>query len=87
MSVLANFDPNEGTVNTSAVTITFTWKARKITIINDSSTRELQFKFNTTESYGILKPKEEVSVHHYSNTVIIDSPTNGDVPYRVWGFG
>ncbi len=87
MSVLANFDVSEGTVNTVPVTITFPWRARKIIIINDSSTRNLQFKFNSSESYGTLKAKEEFSAYHHTNTVFLDSPDNGSVPYRVWGFG
>ncbi len=87
MSVLANFSVSEGTVNTVPVTITFPWRARKIIIINDSSTLNLQFKFNTTESYGTLKSKEEVSLYHHTNTVLLDSPSNASVAYRVWGFG
>ncbi len=87
MTVLANFSVSEGTVSSSPVTITFPWRARKIIIINDSNTLNLQFKFNTTESYGTLKPKEEVSLYHHTNTVLLDSPSNTAVAYRVWGFG
>jgi len=87
VTVLANYYPTEGTVNTTPATITFPWRARKIIIINDSSTKNLQFKFKSNENFGTLKPKEEVSVYHHSYTVLLDSPSNSDVPYRVWGFG
>lgn len=87
MSVLANFDVSEGDVSSSPVTITFPWRARKLIVINDSSTRDLQFKFNTSESYGTLKPQEEFSAYHHTNTVFLDSPSDNDVAYRVWGFG
>lgn len=87
MSVIANTYPSEGTVGLVPVTIVFPWRARKVLIINDSSTRDLQFKFNETESYGTLKPKEEMSLYLYSSTVLLDSPDDINVPYRVWGFG
>ena len=87
MHGIANFSPSEGTVNAAEVTVTFPWRAMKVLIINNSGTRELQFKFNASESFGTLKPYEEFSSYHHTNKVILDSPDNGDVEYRVWGFG
>jgi len=87
VSVIANTYPSEGIVNTIPVIITFPWRARKILIINDSSTRDLQFKFNESESYGTLKPKEEMSLYIHSYTVYLDSPDDINISYRVWGFG
>lgn len=87
MSVIANTYPSEGTVGLTPLTITFPLRARKILIINDSGTRDLQFKFNLIEDYGTLKPKEEMSLYLHSYKVYLDSPDDADVPYRVWGFG
>ena len=86
MSGLANFSSNEGAVTTTA-TISLPWRARKVTIINDSSTRSLEFKFNTSETYGTLKPNEEVSIHHLVRKVYLNSPSAVSVSFRIWGFG
>ena len=83
---LANYDPHEGSVTTTT-TITFKWRARQITIINDSATRSLEYKFSSSESYGTLKPNEELSLNHLSRTVYLNSPDAVSVAYRVWGFG
>ena len=86
-SVLANFYPDEGTVSTASVTVTFPWKARKVIVTNDSATDNLEYKFNNSESYGTLKPTETVSIQFNTRTVILDSPTDAIVSYRVWGYG
>jgi len=87
MSGLANFSSKEGEVCNVEIEVEFPWRARKVTIINDSSTRALEFKFNATEAYGTLKPNEEVSLNHLIRIVYLNSPTSSTVAYRVWGFG
>jgi hypothetical protein len=80
---LANFHPSEGTV-TAPTTITFPWKAKEITILNNSTIKNLSFKFHSGESYGTLNAYESVTVRLNSKTVFL----NGDsVAYRVWAVG
>ena len=87
MSGLANFSSKEGSVCNVEVTETFPWRARKITIINDSTTRSLEFKFNSSETFGTLKPNEEVSLYHLVRNITLNSPSGLTVDYRIWGFG
>lgn len=84
MSVLANFYPNEGTVN-GTTTITFPIKVRYVLIVNKSSIRDLQFKFKSSETFATLDPTEELSVHHHVDEIFLS--TTGNVSYKVWGFG
>lgn len=80
--VLKNFRPFEGTVAGTAQ-ITFDLPVKRISISNDSSTANLQFKFNSTETYGTLKPTETFSAEATVRDVYLSG--NGD--YRVWGLG
>ena len=57
----ANLDAREGTVN-GEETITFNWKPRKIVIINGDATKDLSFKFNTSESFATLKAEETITL-------------------------
>ena len=82
-SVHANFESLEGTVS-SETTLTLNRRSRKISISNDSSTLDLSFKFNASESFGTLKPTETVSLYIRTNEVIING---GGVAYRIWVFG
>jgi len=81
--VHANFEALEGTV-TTATTLTLTRKSRKIVITNDHPTANLQYKFNSSETYGTLKGTESLSLYFTGNQIILNG-TN--VPYRVWVFG
>ena len=81
--VHANFEPFEGTV-TTATTLTFNRKSRKIIITNDHPTEDLTYKFNDSETAGTLRGTETLSLFFVSDKLIIDG-TN--VPYRVWVFG
>lgn len=81
--VYANFEAYEGTVS-SETTISFNRKSRKIAIINDSSTNNLTYKFNSSETAGTLKPTESLSVYLTSNQVILNSTS---AAYRVWVYG
>ena len=81
--VHANFEALEGTATTET-TLTLTRKSRKIVITNDHPTANLQYKFNSSETYGTLKGTESLSIMFTGNQVILNG-TN--VPYRVWVFG
>ncbi len=82
MGVWANLEVSEGTVTTT-VTVTLARKSRSLEIINDSGTRDLQFKFNTTESYSTLKPLEALSLHFRAKTILLNSPSGKSVAYRI----
>lgn len=86
MEYFANFDPNEGST-TGVVTITFPWKARRVVIINDSASYDLEYKLNNSESYGTLKPTETISLEVITPTIYLNSPSTNSVAYRVWGYG
>lgn len=86
MSGLANFNVSEGSTNSTA-TITFDWKARRIVITNDSSSKDLEFKFQAGQDFATLKPTETVSLYIHSQTVFLNSPSETTVAYRVWGWG
>ena len=78
-----NFRATESTI-TEETTVTFGFRARRITTINDSTTKNLSFKFNASETYDTLQPTETISLQLISGTVYL----NGDsVPARVWGTG
>lgn len=81
--VYANFEALEGTVTTDT-TLTLARKSRRIIITNDHPTNNLSYKFNTTETYGTLKPTETVSMDFTTNKVIING---NSVPYRIWVYG
>ena len=87
MDGLANYSSKEGAVCNVEVTESFPWRARKVTLINDSTFRDLQFKFNPTEEFGTLKPLEQLSIYHIIGSVILKSPSGSNVDYRLWGFG
>ena len=82
MSVYANFESLEGTLS-GEETFTFNRKSRKIVITNDSASADLKYKFNVSEDFGTLKGTESLSLHFWSNQVIL----NGNGPYRVWVYG
>lgn len=81
-TVWANQEALEGTVTTEIV-LTLSRKSRAIEIVNDSGTRDLQFKFNATESYASLKPLEAFSADFTTRTVYLQSENTGTVPYRI----
>lgn len=81
--VLANFEPFEGTV-TTATTLAFARKSRKIVIVNDHATEQMTFKFNSSETVGTLEGTETLTLYFTANQIIIDGSS---VPYRIWVFG
>jgi len=83
-STLKNQIPFEGTVN-GTVTLNFDLPVKRIMITNDSSTADLQYKFNASRPYSTLKPTEVYSNVITVNTVYLSTTTS--VSYRVWGVG
>jgi len=81
--VYRNLESLEGTVTTET-TLTLTRKSRRIVITNDSGTNDLSYKFNSTETFGTLKPTETLSLDFTADKIIIDGNV---VPYRIWVFG
>lgn len=80
---LANFSSFEGTVATPT-TISFPWKAKEVTIINNSSSGDLSFKFNSGETYGTLGFGETITVRLSTKNVYINGTS---IAYKVWGLG
>ena len=83
MGVWANQEVYEGTVGASPVTLTLARKSRAIEIINDSGTRDMQFKFSAGETYATLKPLEAISIEFITATIYLDQPDNVNAAYRV----
>lgn len=79
--VYANFDSQEGTVSGTA-TVTLARKSRKLIITNDSA-NDLQFKFNSSETFGTLRPNETFSAEVWTRTVYL----SGNGAYRIWSIG
>jgi len=74
----------EGTVSGDKI-ITFPWKPKELQITNDSTTKDLSYKFNESEDYRTLKPYETSTLHNIS---IRNLYISGDtVKYRIWGLG
>lgn len=86
MNVCRNFQPIESTVHETE-TINFNLSASKLILVNQSSTKNLRFKFSELEDFGTLRPTEELVVEGiYQKKIILDAGTN-DIPYRIWVFG
>ena len=81
-SSYANFKAFEGSLST-AVTLTFDWRPRSLTIVNDGNA-DLQFKFNSGEDYATLKAGETVAPDIITRSVYLNSTGTS---YRVWGIG
>ncbi len=82
MESIANLFVDEGTLSGESI-ISLPWRARYIEIINDSSTKNLKYKFISTQDYATLMPLESVSPHIKSREVYL----SGTGPYRVRGEG
>lgn len=80
--VLANFEAIE---SNGSNTHTLRLKSRKLVITNDSSGSSLGFKLNESESFGTLKPTEQISMYVTTRQVIIQA--GGGVNYRIWSWG
>lgn len=82
-SVHANFEALEGAVTTET-TLTLIRKSRRIVISNDHATKDLKYKFNSSENFGTIKRTETLSLDFRTNKIIIDG---NSVPYRIWIYG
>jgi len=79
-----NFEPWEGSVDGNKL-ITFLKRPKILTITNDSTSDELEFRFNQAiDSWGTIKPTESVAIDAGPNQLELRSTTAVD--YRVWGF-
>ena len=82
MGVWSNLEVSEGTVTTTS-TITLARKSKALEVINDSGTRDLQFKFGSSGSYTTLKPLESWSADVWVRQVLLNSPSTKSVAYRI----
>ena len=82
----ANNFSEESTLNGTTKTITFPWKPKTLQVTNDSISDDLQFKFNSSETYRTLKPYETYTGENISIRNLYLS-TSASVAYRVWGTG
>ena len=81
--VYSNFEALEGTVD-GETTVSFIGNSRRITLMNDSATKDLNFRFHDGAEAATLKATESISLDFFSRAIIID----GDfVPYRIWVSG
>lgn len=78
-----NFHSYEGTAST-AFEINFPLRGRMISLMNDSATTNLQFKFHSGDDYGTLLPTETLSTPILNNTIFLNST---GAPYRCWVWG
>lgn len=76
----------EATLNTTSDTINFPVYVRELQITNDASSGNLQYKFNSSETYRTLKPGETSRVENIRTNKLLINAT-GNVPYRIWGLG
>ena len=83
VGVYANFEVLEGTVS-GETTLQLARRSRKLVILNDHASRDLQFKFHASGNFATLKPTESVSMYFRAKNVILDGT---DVPYRIWNYG
>jgi len=84
MGVYRNLETFEDSLN-GQVVLTLARKSRQIVITNDSGIAVLQFKFNSSETYGTLKPTETISMEFITDEIYLSSDAN--VTYRVWSYG
>lgn len=80
----ANSYSDEGTLN-GTKTIAFPWKPKEVQITNDSSSKDLKYKFNESEEYRTLKPYETSIICNISIRNLYISGIG--VNYRIWGLG
>lgn len=81
--VYANQEPFSGTAS-SLTTIDLKRKSRKVMILNDSSSLDLQYKFNLSEEWATLKGTETFSAGFTTKTIYLSGI---GVPFRVWSLG
>ena len=81
--VYANLESLEDTVS-GEITLSLVRKSRKLIITNDHATKNLSYKFNTSENFATLQGTESLSLYFWTKQIIL---SGDNVPYRVWIFG
>ena len=85
MPSLANTTTDEETVGFSGEkVITFPWRVKRLTITNDSATKNLRWKFKEENDWATLYPYETVSMELSIAALRLSST---GATYRVWGIG
>jgi len=84
VGVQTNFEALEGSVN-GELTIPLTRRSRRVIITNDSSTKDLEYKFKASQDYGTLKPTETIALDFNPKFVLLR--TTAAVDYRIWSYG
>jgi hypothetical protein len=84
MVTYSNFYPYESTLD-GDTSIAFPLPIKRIQLTNDSGVHALKFRFQPTETYGTILPKESVSIDVTVRTIYLS--TDGLVEYRIWGMG
>lgn len=86
-SSYANLDSREGIVS-SEETITFNFRPKQLSIINDSPSNDLLVKLNASEAVMTIRSGEQFSgaVNHRKLIIASDDGTT-TVAYRIWGIG
>lgn len=79
------FEKDEGALSQTTKTIEFTIVMSEITIINDSESECLSFKFSESGEFATLRPKETITISIKASNVFLSS--SFVVDYRVWGVG
>ena len=82
MHQYSNLESFEGTIS-AETTVTFERRSRQMVLSNDSAVN-LEFKFNTPETYATLYPGETIVMEVSVPQLILNS-TGSD--YRLWVFG
>lgn len=85
MPSFANTTTHEDTIGLNGdEVINFPWKVKRLTITNDSGTKDLRWKFKEENDWATLKPYETVAMELSISTLRISST---GAQYRVWGIG
>ena len=82
MPNFVNLEASESTVN-GEFTFNLSRISGHITITNDDTAQNLEYKFDPAGMFCTLKPNETISMEFSTNTVIVKG-TN--VAYRIWAF-
>ena len=82
MPNFVNLEADESTVN-GEKTFNLTRTSGHITITNDDSAQNLEYRFDAAGDWCTLKPNETISMEFSTMTVLVKGT---DVAYRIWAF-
>ena len=84
-TVYANSFSEEAVVD-GTVTVTFPWRSRKIIILNDSGSGDLEVRLRAGSTQDLtVRAGESMELEHRTLSVKLTSTES--VIYRVWAFG